>query len=499
MQEPRNCQVFKDELISENLLKTFIQSLEMRIQRSRYVDIQEGRCTIDTWDSLKKELRSQFFPENLSIQARRKLRELKHTGNIREYVKQFAGLMLDIRDMSEKDKVFCFVEGLKPWAKTKLYEQRVQDLTSAYAAAERFFDLSNDSQDVRRNQNSSSGGNKSNRPTSPKAAGGDKRPSGDRKPFQTNTGNTWRGPNNQNSYNRPLNSDDKSSQAEGEVGQTEEKRIFFGGLEILIVSPEEEAEAKGLSLRWEKDTGKMKAVNSAALPIVGLVKRRMRKLGGWSGPVDFVVVKMDDFDVTDIRQPNGFKMISAMQFQKGLARDEPRFMAIPLESLENPGETVPKDILCVLEKYSDVMPDSLPKSLPPRRMIDHEIELLPGAKPPAKNAYRMAPPELAELRKQLDELLSAGFIRPAKAPYGAPVLFQKKKDGSLRLCIDYRALNKLTIRNKYPLPIITDLFDRGEIFLEARLADRDIIKSELQREMSPRRPVSQDTEPSNSS
>ncbi|KAL4032370.1 hypothetical protein IC575_005441 [Cucumis melo] len=72
----------------------------------------------------------------------------------------------------------------------------------------------------------------------------------------------------------------------------------------------------------------------------------------------------------------------------------------------------------------------------------------------------MAPPKLAELRKQLDELLNAGFIRLAKAPYGAPVLFQKKKDGSLRLCIDYRALNKLTVRNKYPLPIITDLFNR---------------------------------------
>ncbi|KAL0545732.1 hypothetical protein IC582_015623 [Cucumis melo] len=93
-------------------------------------------------------------------------------------------------------------------------------------------------------------------------------------------------------------------------------------------------------------------------------------------------------------------------------------------------------------------------------MIDHEIELVPEAKSPAKNAYRMAPPELAELRKQLDELLNAGFIRPEKAPYGAPVLFQKKKDGSLRLCIDYHALNKLTVRNKYPLPIITDLFDR---------------------------------------
>ncbi|KAA0047787.1 RNA-directed DNA polymerase-like protein [Cucumis melo var. makuwa] len=74
-------------------------------------------------------------------------------------------------------------------------------------------------------------------------------------------------------------------------------------------------------------------------------------------------------------------------------------MAIPLDSLENPGETVPKDILYVLEKYRDMMPNSLPKSLLPRMMIDHEIELLPVAKPPMKNAYRMARLELAELWK----------------------------------------------------------------------------------------------------
>lgn len=72
----------------------------------------------------------------------------------------------------------------------------------------------------------------------------------------------------------------------------------------------------------------------------------------------------------------------------------------------------------------------------------------------------MAPPELEELRKQLKELLEAGHIRPSKAPYGAPVLFQKKKDASLRLCIDYRALNKVTIKNKYLIPLIADLFDR---------------------------------------
>ena len=210
-----------------------------------------------------------------------------------------------------------------------------------------------------------------------------------------------------------------------------------------------EAEARRLNLRREKDAGKMKDVNSAALPIVGLVKRTTIRMEEWSGPIDLVVAKMDDLDVvlgmkfllehqvipmplakclvitgttptvvqTEIRQPDGIKMISATQLKKGLARDEPTFMAIPLESFESPRETVPKDILSVLEKYKDVMPDSLPKSLPPRRMIDHEIELLPGAKPPAKDAYRMAPPELAELRKQLGKLLNAGFVRPPKAPY----------------------------------------------------------------------------------
>ena len=109
-----------------------------------------SRCVIDTWDNLKSELHSQFFFENVEILARRKLRELKHTGTIREYVKQFAGLMLDISDMTEKDKIFSFVEGLKSWARTELYEQRVQDLVSAYATAERLFDLSSDAQETRR-------------------------------------------------------------------------------------------------------------------------------------------------------------------------------------------------------------------------------------------------------------------------------------------------------------------------------------------------------------
>ncbi|RVW21226.1 Transposon Tf2-2 polyprotein [Vitis vinifera] len=106
------------------------------------------------------------------------------------------------------------------------------------------------------------------------------------------------------------------------------------------------------------------------------------------------------------------------------------------------------------------MPAELPKELPPRRPIDHKIELLPGTKAPAQAPYRMSPAELLELRKQLKELLDAGLIQPSRAPYGAPVLFQKKHDGSLRMCVDYRALNKVTIKNKYPIPLAAELFDR---------------------------------------
>ena len=121
---------------------------------------------------------------------------------------------------------------------------------------------------------------------------------------------------------------------------------------------------------------------------------------------------------------------------------------------------VPDSVARLLHEFADVMPAALPKELPPRRPIDHRIELIPGSKPPALAPYRMSPAELLQLRKQLKELLDAGLIQPSRALYGAPMLFQKKQDGSLRMCIDYRALNKATIKNKYPIPLAAELFDR---------------------------------------
>lgn len=98
--------------------------------------------------------------------------------------------------------------------------------------------------------------------------------------------------------------------------------------------------------------------------------------------------------------------------------------------------------------------------MPPKREIDFRIDLVPGTEPISKTPYRMTAQELVELKIELEELLKKGLIRPSVSPWGSPVIFVKKKDGSLRLCIDYRQLNKVTIKNRYPLPRIDDLFDQ---------------------------------------
>ncbi|KAJ9539506.1 LOW QUALITY PROTEIN: hypothetical protein OSB04_032239 [Centaurea solstitialis] len=113
----------------------------------------------------------------------------------------------------------------------------------------------------------------------------------------------------------------------------------------------------------------------------------------------------------------------------------------------------------VVRDFPDVFPEDLP-GVPPERQVEFGIDLIPGAAPVAKAPYRLAPPEMQELSNQLEELLGKGFIRPSSSPWGAPILFVKKKDGSMRMCIDYRELNKLTVKNRYPLPRIDDLFDQ---------------------------------------
>ena len=113
----------------------------------------------------------------------------------------------------------------------------------------------------------------------------------------------------------------------------------------------------------------------------------------------------------------------------------------------------------VIREFPDVFPKELP-GVPPEREVDLFIEVVQGTTPISRAPYRMAPTELKELKTQLQEILDKGFIRPNVSPWGAPVLFVKKKEGTLRMCIDYRQINKVTVKNKYLLPRIEDLFDQ---------------------------------------
>jgi hypothetical protein len=113
----------------------------------------------------------------------------------------------------------------------------------------------------------------------------------------------------------------------------------------------------------------------------------------------------------------------------------------------------------VVNEFPDVFPKELP-GMPPDRDIEFVIELKPDTTHIYKTPYRMATPELAELKQHIKELLEKGFIHPSSSPWGAPVIFIPKKDGTQRLCVDYRALNEVTIKNKYPLPRIDDLLDQ---------------------------------------
>ncbi|GKC97639.1 putative reverse transcriptase domain-containing protein [Tanacetum coccineum] len=118
-----------------------------------------------------------------------------------------------------------------------------------------------------------------------------------------------------------------------------------------------------------------------------------------------------------------------------------------------------KYLLKGCHNFTEVFPEDLP-GLPPTRQVEFQINLVPGAAPVARAPYRLAPSEMKELADQLQELSDKGFIRPSSSPWGAPVLFVKKKDGSFRMCIDYQELNKLTVKNRYPLLRIDNLFDQ---------------------------------------
>lgn len=170
--------------------------------------------------------------------------------------------------------------------------------------------------------------------------------------------------------------------------------------------------------------------------------------------------------IRSVRQPIPQNMINAVQMKRLLKKKSTvRFLLMVTEKIQSKScsdllDRTDEEFRDIVKEFSDVFPETLPCGLPPQRKIDHKIDIKPGSDTPHQRLYRMSDEELKTLREKLKELLELGYIRPSISPYGAPVLFAKKKDGSLRMCVDYRGLNSITIRNRYALPRIDEMLDR---------------------------------------
>ena len=184
--------------------------------------------------------------------------------------------------------------------------------------------------------------------------------------------------------------------------------------------------------------------------------KRMDKLLRSGAEVYLAVVLPSSIHKSGVTQ----KVKQQRMKEKGAIRKPPPVAETRSKMCKEAPVEVREELQELLKQYQDIFPEQLPKGKPPKRTVEFEIKTEEGATPPNKPPYRLSPKEHEELQAQIDDLLAQGHIRPSTSPYGAPVLFVPKKDGRWRMCVDYRALNRQTIRDRYPLPRIDDLLDR---------------------------------------
>ncbi|GKE67603.1 putative reverse transcriptase domain-containing protein [Tanacetum coccineum] len=179
--------------------------------------------------------------------------------------------------------------------------------------------------------------------------------------------------------------------------------------------------------------------------------------------IDLMPIEMGCFDVIigmDCGHESRLNIISCTKTQNYLLKGCPIFLAyVTTKKAEDKLKEKRLEDVLIFQDFAEVFLEDLP-GIPPTRQVEFQIDLIPGAAPVARAPYGLASSEMKELSDQLKKLFDKGFIRPSSSPWGASVLFVKKKDGSFRMCIDYRELNKLTVKNHYLLPRIDDLFDQ---------------------------------------
>ncbi|VFQ91468.1 unnamed protein product [Cuscuta campestris] len=474
-------QYFRALAISEEKRKVdmaslFLEDTAMVWWRRRQGDMEKGTCTIDTWAEFKSELKKQFYPNNVEEEAWGKLRRLQHKGSIREYVKEFTEVLLEIPDYPDKEAFFAFMDGLQQWARLELQRRGAQDLTTAISIAESLIEFKKPEKPKPKDKGGkgkSGGDHHRDKETTKKTRGSKEYKAGERPPLKCFF---CEGPHRAREC--PKKAKLSALIEEREEQEREEERV--GSLQLLnaIKAKVEmsksnkkgrlfveakigrhtvkalvdtgasnnflrEEEARKLGIDFKGERGWLKAVNSKPMATFGVAQDVKVSLGDWHGPIDFSVVTMDDYPIVlgmefmdkvkaiPIPFANTMcildegntrlvplkrearlreKQISTMQLSKGIKKKQPTYLvALKEEEVPPPTEDLPRSVDLVLEEFKDVMPPELPKNLPPKREVDHKIELVPGATPPAAVPYRMAPLELEELRRQLKELVDMGY------------------------------------------------------------------------------------------
>nr|GFB38447.1 putative reverse transcriptase domain-containing protein [Tanacetum cinerariifolium] len=188
----------------------------------------------------------------------------------------------------------------------------------------------------------------------------------------------------------------------------------------------------------------------------GVAQGRAYALGGRDASPDSNVITSNG---NNQREESRLNIILCTKEQMYLSKGCDVFLAhITMKEAKDKSNGKRLEDVSIVKDFPEVFPEDL-SGIPPARQVGFQIDLVPGAAPVARAPYRLAPSEMKELAEQLQELSNKGFIKPSSSPWGARVLFVKK-DRSFQMCIDYRELNKLTVKNRYPLPIIDDLFDQ---------------------------------------
>ncbi|GKD38659.1 putative reverse transcriptase domain-containing protein [Tanacetum coccineum] len=395
-----------------------------------------------TWVEFKKLLIKKYCPRTEIQKMEDEFYHLTVKGNdLKTYVRRFQELatlcptmVLDSKKMME-----VFIGGLPRSIEGNVTASKPQTLEEAINIAQRLMD-------------------QVTKHTSVQVSSDHKRKFDDRRTFnnnnyRNNNNNNYHNTNTNNRYNNHQPQQNKRQEAVRAYAATPaentQKRVrapqaHIASPPVLPSPPVVPSSPLSTNLSLPPRGIEIKEKSQTAAARQPTILTRMTCLEHHEEQIDTILNHLDEFPLERIEQ---------IKYD-----DEIVLTRVRISTLEILIEDIQEDIPVVRE-FPKVFPKDLP-GLPPIRQVEFQIDLISGAAPVARAPYRLAPSKMQELSDQLQELADKGFIRPSTSPWGAPILFVKKKDRSFRMCIDYRVLNKLTVKNRYPLPRIDDLFDQ---------------------------------------